>query len=215
MSSSPSPDWANATAPGQAPIINSIFDFSAEALGQLKVWFEQSGISLPINQIVGYKRELRRLDRSTSTVTVANTTTETSLYSYVVPAGTMANDSILRLNVKADLTKNVANESIIINVKFGGTTLFDVGAAFGAATDANPFLYLIRVEIANLGAANSQYSSADFMRTRYTTTAEYEKARATSSIDTSVEQTLEITAQWSTASASLSLSKRIVTLELV
>lgn len=40
-------DWTTASAPGGIPKITSIFDFSAEALGQLKVWLEQSGLSLP------------------------------------------------------------------------------------------------------------------------------------------------------------------------
>lgn len=46
-------DWAQASAPGQKPIIDSIFDFSAEALGQLKVWLEQSGLVLPPTTIIG------------------------------------------------------------------------------------------------------------------------------------------------------------------
>lgn len=51
--STSSPDWANASAPGKAPIITSIFDFSAEALGQLKTWLEQSGLIIPSSQIAG------------------------------------------------------------------------------------------------------------------------------------------------------------------
>lgn len=49
-------DWAKATAPGGTPVINSIFDFSAEALGQLKVWIEQSGLNLPITNIIGFQQ---------------------------------------------------------------------------------------------------------------------------------------------------------------
>lgn len=46
-------DWASASAPGGTPIIDSIFDFSAEALGQLKTWLEQSGMNLPASTTAG------------------------------------------------------------------------------------------------------------------------------------------------------------------
>lgn len=49
-------DWTSASAPGATPKINSIFDFSAEALGQLKVWLEQAGMNLPISNIIGFSK---------------------------------------------------------------------------------------------------------------------------------------------------------------
>lgn len=47
--------WINATAPGVTPKITSIYDFSAEALGQLKLYIEQAGISISPTQILGAK----------------------------------------------------------------------------------------------------------------------------------------------------------------
>lgn len=49
-------DWANAAQPGNVPKINSIFDFSAEALGQLKLWLEQQGLNLPVSNILGFSQ---------------------------------------------------------------------------------------------------------------------------------------------------------------
>jgi len=49
-------DWANASQPGTTPKINSIFDFSAEALGQLKLWLEQQGLNLPVSNILGFSQ---------------------------------------------------------------------------------------------------------------------------------------------------------------
>lgn len=37
-------------------IINSIFDFSSEALGQLKLWLEQSGLNVGVNQVLGFSQ---------------------------------------------------------------------------------------------------------------------------------------------------------------
>ena len=35
------------------PKIKDIYDFSNEALSQLKTWFEQQGIQIPVSQLVG------------------------------------------------------------------------------------------------------------------------------------------------------------------
>lgn len=44
-------DWASASAPGKRPQIDSIFDFTSEALGELKTWLEQSGLIVPATSI--------------------------------------------------------------------------------------------------------------------------------------------------------------------
>ena len=52
----PPGDWANAAQPGGVPKITSIFDFSTEALGQLKLWLEQQGLNLPVTNILGFSQ---------------------------------------------------------------------------------------------------------------------------------------------------------------
>lgn len=49
-------DWVQASQPGTYPKINSIFDFSEEALGQLKLRLEQMGLNLPISNIIGFQQ---------------------------------------------------------------------------------------------------------------------------------------------------------------
>lgn len=68
-------DWAKASAPGGTPKIDSIFDFSAEALGQLKVWLEQSGLNLPISNIVGFQQFT--VQQATSILTAETTASDT------------------------------------------------------------------------------------------------------------------------------------------
>ena len=46
-------DFPTLSPPGSKPIISSIFDFTSEALGQLRLWFEQNPPALSISQIVG------------------------------------------------------------------------------------------------------------------------------------------------------------------
>lgn len=45
-----SSDFATRTEPGKAPKITSIFDFTAETLGQLRLWLE---MNLPVKTLVG------------------------------------------------------------------------------------------------------------------------------------------------------------------
>lgn len=44
------------TAPGIDPKITSIFDFSTEALNQLRFYFEQNPPAIPISQLVGFSQ---------------------------------------------------------------------------------------------------------------------------------------------------------------
>ena len=36
-----------------APVVSDIYDFSEEALSQMKTWIEQSGLKIPASQLVG------------------------------------------------------------------------------------------------------------------------------------------------------------------
>lgn len=40
----------------QKPVVNSIFDFSADALGQLRTWLEQNPPAIPVTQILGFSQ---------------------------------------------------------------------------------------------------------------------------------------------------------------
>ena len=70
-----SQDWTTASAPGKTPQITSIFDFSAEALGQLKVYLEQAGLNLPISNIVGFQQFTFQ---PATTINTSEATTSTS-----------------------------------------------------------------------------------------------------------------------------------------
>ena len=63
--------------PGTTPKITSIFDFSAEALGQLKLYLEQAGLAIGINQIVGFQQfTARYANVDTSEATTSTTFTD-------------------------------------------------------------------------------------------------------------------------------------------
>ena len=39
------------------PLVKNIFDFSAEALGQIRTWLEQNPPAIPVTQIIGFKTQ--------------------------------------------------------------------------------------------------------------------------------------------------------------
>jgi hypothetical protein len=79
----------------------------------------------------------RVLNRTATTVTVVNTTTETDLYRFTVPAGTLAADGdCLRFTAWGSYTNNgAAANTIRPSFDFGSTTLwFDASANLGISS---------------------------------------------------------------------------------
>lgn len=170
-------------------------------------------------------------DRATSTVDVVSSVTETSIYSKVVAGNDMGTNRGLRLLLLGDyLHNNVAGDTLTLRVKFGGTThwaeAYDLGAVVGAARHP----WSVRLEIANLGAVNSQAIFGEIVTEIADATAPSIgiggwdsgkgaawpiAASALGAIDTSTAQTLEVTVQWSASSPNNSWRKRLGVLEIV
>jgi hypothetical protein len=172
------------------------------------------------------------LDRSTALVDIQNSTVEQSLYSKVIPAGAMGIDKMLRLTMLCDLLYNSSGNNLTIKIKFGGVTIFSDVFNQGV-TDAARRPFILNIWLANCGAANSQMMSAQAMNIRIADThtpttglggADFRNIifaglaaslNALATVDTTVAQTLDITAQWSAAGTTLSIRKRYASLEVV
>ncbi len=96
------------------------------------------------------------INRVASTVTIGGST-ETTIYSYTVPANTMGTNKALRLTMIGDrLNDSGATKTITLRVKFGGTTLYqDVTATFADA-NLNRYPWNATVVLANQDATNAQ-----------------------------------------------------------
>lgn len=96
------------------------------------------------------------LDRATSTVSVASSTTKTDVYSYSVPASILSTNKSLQLTLLGDYLNNgAATSTLTVEVRFGATTLWaDVTAANAINAAVRPFY--LQATLANLGATNSQ-----------------------------------------------------------
>jgi hypothetical protein len=51
-----SSSFSEFTQPGKKPVVNSIFDFSAEALGEIRLWLEQNPPAVPITSVLGFSQ---------------------------------------------------------------------------------------------------------------------------------------------------------------
>lgn len=98
--------------------------------------------------------------RKTTTKTVVSSTTATDLLNgeITIGAGVMGTTGTLKLRAWGDLLINAGStpSGQRFQVVFGGTTLIDTNTTNGVTLSATRGSWWVEVDIANLGAANSQ-----------------------------------------------------------
>jgi hypothetical protein len=172
-------------------------------------------------------------DRVTSTVDIANSNVEASMYSKSIAANDMSTNKMLRLTLIGDyLFNNNGADTFTLRIKFGGTTFFAHATSFGGTIGANRQPWHMYLMVANLGAANSQMIEGQLIgplaNVGAPTTGIGNLNVASGSdlgaefgistlgtIDTTAAKTLDVTAQWSATSANDSFRTRYALLELV
>ena len=164
---------------------------------------------------------------TTANLDVNTTTTETTLYSVTVPANKMGTNGIVRVQMYGDYVhNNVAADTITVRIKFGGLTSWAQASNLGNAVAATRHPWLLDFFIANKGATNAQElfgsvqtEGADFGPASTgigaafveTTSAIFPALASTSgapTIDTTVNQSLLVSVQWSASSANNSWRRR-------
>lgn len=152
------------------------------------------------------------LDRVfTETADLTNSTTETSMYSYSVPGGTLSTNNFIQLLASLYVDVSTLSLDLNIRVKFGGTTIAS-GAFTLTASTKGPILVevlinannatnqqrsAVRVTVPNAAPADGSVGAAIVLGAAHSSLA----------IDTTSAQTLEITAQWSTTSVNSHLKR--------
>lgn len=96
--------------------------------------------------------------RMNTPATTTSSTSETTVFTYSIPAKTLGTTSGLRLLVHGDLVNNTAGSvNYTFRGKLGGTTFFNAaGTAFAAAQSASPRGWCFDATIINKNAYNSQ-----------------------------------------------------------
>ena len=149
---------------------------------------------------------------TTNTAIASNVTTETNLYSFSVPGGTLSTNNTLRLTLRGTFLSNESGNNMTLRIKYGATTLSSAFAIkngwFGAAAAA----WVLVVELSGDGATNSQImhgiGAIDYVScTECASTVWLNNAdnnvmtkRGVSSVDSTVAQDLVVTGKWNTNS---------------
>lgn len=163
--------------------------------------------------------------RVTTAVTINNDATERTLVSQSIGANEMGTNRRLVCNIGCDWLLTAGTRSFTLRVKFGGTTLVAV-AIGGIAADADKRPIPVTINLANLGATNSQFTwgNANVGGTDTLTQGIGGMgifgdipfaSNGASAIDTTSAQTFEVTAQMSAADANLTFKMWYAALQIV
>ena len=155
-----------------------------------------------------------RLDLQTADKDVVSTTTETSAWSalpgMLVPANALGDNGSIAVTLFGDLLyNNDVADTLAVRVRFGGSIVLTISSdLFGASglqgATRSPWWWEFR--LGNRGATNSQALGAK-LHYNLSSGRVYVAAVGASAIDTTVDQTLDLTVQWSAASANDSFKR--------
>jgi hypothetical protein len=169
------------------------------------------------------------LARLTAQVEAVNTTDETTLFTFSVPANIMSTNRRLRLELGGDYLNNsggTLTTSETLRIKYGGATVWaDTGKLHANSSNRKP--WFLRCNIMNLGATNSQSLGGMILLGGSPSTTgigEYADDELDCStaigntgltVDTTSAQTLAVTVQHGQADANISYRVNSGTLEVV
>lgn len=173
------------------------------------------------------------LDRLTTAVNIDNDASETTVYTYTIPAGTVDANGELRLKILSEFLNNSgAGRGYTIKVKLGGTTVINYttgSAAYSSRSERRNMTLLI--SLSATGATNSQIVTVEHFGTStsslfgtLTTGSGLTMSNAinagfwnsgTLTTDMTASQTLAVTITLSTANVSLEWLTYAATLELL
>lgn len=152
------------------------------------------------------------LDRDVTEAEALNTTTETSVYSFTVPGGTLGASGVLRVSHLGRWLQNsgAGRPGPIVRVKYGGVVVFWAQHTSNVGTNANPHPVYLELLIAAANATNAQRVdgrlSIGGVYAEPPAAAVADVATLTSghnalAVDSTTNQTLQLTVQLSNATA--------------
>lgn len=141
-------------------------------------------------------------DPKTSTTTVANTVTETTIYSVVVPANEFRAGAMISIEAYGFFSTANASDTFTMRLKKGSTTILSVISTPKNVTNG-AFHTKGAFTIRTVGAGGTAIA---YMMTELDNEAKSTSETTTSSIDTTASNTYSITIQWTNADANNTLS---------
>lgn len=163
------------------------------------------------------------IDRVTADTTVGNTITETTIYTKSLPGGTLGINGRLRLQAKLKI-QSLSAATLTLRLKYGATTLISLvipvtdGGGTPTSIPANTS-WLVTALLSGDGATSAQIGMllSQIDLTAFTAWTKFgtekSQGRGTAVEDSTVAKTLTLTVQWSTATASDTLTMESAILE--
>lgn len=153
------------------------------------------------------------LDRNNTDVTVENTTTETSIYSFSIPANKLGATGGVRLTINGTAANNNLTNQLTVRIKLGATTVVTIGPTNNNSTAGTQFPATISMDLFNT-ATGAQRAMA-WLRWLIDPSSPVQHAGfyGTAAEDTTAARTLDVTVQWATASVNNSFRKKMAYLE--
>lgn len=153
-----------------------------------------------------------------SSVTVANTVTETTLLgatvnthyvgSKTIPANTLVVGKTIRINLDGIITDDVVPPTLRVRVKLGSVTIMDTAAtALLAITSNGQFEIICEVCVRTIGATGTVFTQGSFGYNSGIATFNRIQGlnTTTSTIDTTISNDINVTVEWGTADSDNSI----------
>ena len=162
------------------------------------------------------------LNKVATDTTIGNTTTETALYTYSVPGGTLGAGNTLRLTLRGKFTNQDSGRTMTLRIKYGATTLASL-AIFDGAT--GPLNWKLDIELSGDVATNAQIVHAVGVLDEIPPPVESSASgwsdtpsnvaikRGTSAIDSTAAQNLVVTGKWNLSAGGASIIMEYAMLE--
>jgi len=138
----------------------------------------------------------RSSDVKVDTTTVTNTTTETTVFTGLVPANALKAGNILKLNMFGTIDEAAASDAVTIRVKVGSSTFATVVSPASGVADKCWHVAGVAI-LRTVGATGSMSWHIDMNADTGVT-----EACDVSTIDTTTAENITVTAQWNAAKAS-------------
>lgn len=175
------------------------------------------------NSIVKQIDGLTLLDASaifsqTATQTIANTTTETTLFgtglgTLTIPANYLKAGKDIRVRLRGFYSAN-SNPTLNIKFKLGGTTLCSSGATTMSNNTDKYFIVDVVLTCYTNGASGTVFPQGSFEKQGAAAEVIGMVATSAVTIDTTVTNTLDVTAEWSAASTSNTITSSNAIVEI-
>lgn len=139
-----------------------------------------------------------KIDVSTTDATIGASTTETTVYSATVPAGTLGTNNGVHLKMYVGTGGGGnANQFLIIRLKYGGSTVVTYTSGVGTSIGINGYIDFL---LLGAGTTSAQEGSLSTYASVASGSGYFAKVNAlgTSAVDSTSDQTLSVTAKWDT-----------------